>query len=230
MSHPNNKYRNFKNKFPQRAALYVLALFIMAIGVVLSVRSGLGISPFNSMCYAIASVLRLELSVTLNLALLLCIILQIVLLNKEFQMMNLTQIVWACLFSWFVNRSEALLDGVIVSTYAGQQLLLLISIFLIGLGIEIYMNVELVPMPSDSLILSISHRCGDVPYHKIKVLFDCTCVSIGIVVSLVFVGKLVGVREGTILSALLIGTVTKILRRPVIPILRRICREGKAPC
>lgn len=215
-----------QNQLPARVMLYVAGLFVMAIGVVLSLQTGLGASPFNSMCYALSQVFGLELGAMLNIAFLICIGLQVLLLNREFQVINLTQLIWAFLFSWFVDMTKPFLAGVVVSNYAGKLLLLAVSIFLIGLGIEIYTNLGLIPMPSDGLLLSLCHRLGEVPYHKIKIAFDCTAVGIGIVVSLVMTGAVVGIREGTLISALMVGTTTKLLRKPVRLILQSVLHRG----
>lgn len=58
----------------------------------------------------------------------------------------------------------------------------------------------------------ISEKLG-AEFGNIKILFDWTLVSIGIVISLFAFGSIEGVREGTVISAFLVGYFIKLLRR-----------------
>lgn len=46
-----------------------------------------------------------------------------------------------------------------------------------------------------------------------KVIFDITLVCISVVLAFIFLGRLSGVREGTIVAAVLIGQITKIFSK-----------------
>ncbi|WP_459689609.1 YczE/YyaS/YitT family protein [Agathobaculum sp. TL06] len=212
---------------PQRVALYIAGLLSMAVGVVLSIKAGLGISPFDSMCYAFSTVCGVELSNMLNIVFMACIGIQAFILRHEFQLMNLTQIIWSLVFSYFIELTEWIMEEVIFTSYPIRLVVLAISISLIALGIELYTNVGLIPMPSDGLVLCLCHSLGGVPYHKVKIVFDCTAVCIGVVVAVLTTGQVVGVREGTVLTAIMLGPTTRILRRPALQFIHAICRGSE---
>lgn len=50
-------------------------------------------------------------------------------------------------------------------------------------------------------------------FPKVKPVFDTSMVIIAAVLSVVFLGYLAGVREGTIISALIIGPIVKLLQK-----------------
>ena len=61
------------------------------------------------------------------------------------------------------------------------------------------------------------------PFSSMKTAFDCASVLAGAVLSLVFLGRLAGIREGTILTALLAGRLMGVLRKFISPLLRKVC-------
>jgi len=63
----------------------------------------------------------------------------------------------------------------------------------------------------------------DKPFHDIKVIMDCLTVVIGIVLSFVFLGKLDGIREGTVICALLVGKLMKPMQKVLKPAVEKIC-------
>jgi len=81
---------------------------------------------------------------------------------------------------------------------------------------------RLVNMPMEGLTHALSETIfkGN-PFHEAKVIVDCAVVLTAAVCSLVFLGKLDGVREGTIISALLVDKVMKPIQKFLIPAVDR---------
>ena len=46
-------------------------------------------------------------------------------------------------------------------------------------------------------------------YENIKIFFDILYIALSAIVCLIFLGKLEGVREGSIIAAILVGTIIK---------------------
>ena len=101
----------------KRYLFFILGLFIMAVGVVLSTRSNLGTSPISCVPY----VLSLGFSMTIGqftfLMNLLFIIFQILLLRKQFKFIQLLQVVVAFLFAYFTDFTMGLLSWISVTSY-----------------------------------------------------------------------------------------------------------------
>ena len=101
--------------------------------------------------------------------------------------------------------------------------MLAMSMVLIALGVLVYVNVHLMPMPMEGLSLAISNKVNK-PFHSTKIMVDCAVVGLSILISLLFTKRLEGVREGTIITAVLVGKIMAVLGRPIEPLIREITR------
>lgn len=196
-------------------------MFIMALGVVFSINSGLGVSPVNSLPYVVHYVSGISLFVSVTVIFAFYVLLQIIILRREFKWKNLLQLVFSTLFGFFANSLAALLPFTIPS-YPGKLLMLAISSCLIAIGLFLYLQADIVPMPMEGLTLTIADKTGK-PFHIIKIIVDVCSVAAGVAISLLATGQLNGIREGTIIAAILVGRVTGWLAKPLRQRVRRFC-------
>ena len=147
-------------------------------------------------------------------------------LGKKFNPINLLQIAFSTLFGYFVDFAKALIGAWALPGYVGQLAMLAISIVLIALGILLYMEAQLVPMPMEGLSATIARKMN-VPFPTMKTVVDCVVVGLGLVLSFVFLGRLDGIREGTIITAVVTGKIIALLKKPISPVISRICFEKK---
>ena len=111
-----------------------------------------------------------------------------------------------------------------IPTYPGQLVMLAISIVFVAIGVCLYMDVQLVNMPMEGMTHAVNRVFfPGKPFHDIKVIMDCLTVVIGIVLSCVFLGKLDGIREGTIICALSVGKLMHSMQKILKPAVERIC-------
>lgn len=75
-----------------RLVVYFVGLFIMTLGVSMSVKSNLGVSPVSSIPYTITCVFGLEMGKATIVFHIFLVILQIIILRKEFKLKNLLQV------------------------------------------------------------------------------------------------------------------------------------------
>lgn len=211
-------------KLINRVVFYIIGLFFIALGVAFSVNSQLGVSPVNSLPYVISVIIGKDLGTVVIVVFCFYILVQILLLRKEFQWINLTQIVFSTIFGYFVDFAKYILGDFTIPTYLGKLTMLAISILLVALGICIYVNVKLVNMPMEGMTAAIQKKVfKNKTFSDVKVIMDCLVVAVGILLSFTFLGKLVGIREGTVLCAILVGKVMKILQKWIMPILEKLC-------
>lgn len=219
----------------KRALVYVLGLFIMAIGVVFSVKSALGVSPVTCLAnvvYQIFGVTKgislLSLGVCTTLTYCIYILVEILILRKDFRPKMLLQIVASTIFGFTVNLASGLFRFLPApQTYPMRLLFLLCSIPMVAFGVMLYLAPNILPTPGEGLSLAVSRKIGK-PVATCKIIVDCCLVVTSAVVSLLFFHGLVGVREGTVISALLVGFVMKRMMRVCNPfLLRFVERETK---
>lgn len=209
-------------QFVIRVGVYCLGLLLLAFGVAVSVNSNLGVSPVNSLPYVISKILNVPLGSCVTVVFCSYIVLQILILRREFQPVNLLQILFSTLFGYFVDFAKLVLEDFAIPTYAGKLVMLAVSIVLIALGILLYMDAQLVPMPMEGLTASIAKKLGK-PFPTMKTIVDCVVVGTGIVLCFVFLGGLDGIREGTVITAVVTGKIIAWMRKPVSPVLKKIC-------
>ena len=92
-----------------------------------------------------------------------------------------------------------------VPNYAVKLLMLLIGIIILAFGITLSVIANVILNSGEAVVKAVSDKSGKA-FGDVKVIFDITCVVIAVVLSLIlFKGKIVGTREGTIISSLCTG-------------------------
>lgn len=208
-----------------RVLVYILGLLFLAFGVAISANSNLGISPVNSLPYVVSAVVERDPGTCVTLVFCSYILLQIIILRREFKPVNLFQIAFSTIFGYFVNFTKAIVGDFAIPTYAGQLLMLAVSIVFIAIGVVLYIEVELVPMPMEGLSLAIAGKTG-VAFHNMKIVIDCLVVLTGVALSFLFLHRLAYIREGTIISAIVTGKVMALVKKPISPMIQRVCFGG----
>jgi uncharacterized membrane protein YczE len=212
-----------------RVLFYCIALFFMALGVAFSANSDLGISPVNSLPYVISDIVKMQPGTCVTIVFCFYILVQIILLRKEFNPINLFQIVFSTIFGYFVNFTKWIVgDFLLPGGYIGRLGMQVIGIILVAFGVFLYLDVDLVPMPMEGMTMAIAKKAGK-PFPKVKTVVDCTVVLLGVILTVVCLHLIpfrdpgVRIREGTILAALVTGKVIEIMRKPLSPIIKKIC-------
>lgn len=211
-------------KLAVRFLFYVIGLFILALGVAFSVNSRLGVSPVSSLPYVASLITGLNLGLMVMASYLIYVALQMILLGKKFRWIDLTQLLFSVLFGYFVDFTKVLLGDFRIPTYPGQLLMLGISMLLISIGVVLYVNVNLINMPMEALTVAVRDRLFPKrTFSDVKIMLDTTVVTTAILLSFLFLKNVSGVREGTVLSALLVGRIMKVIHPIIVPRLRKIC-------
>ena len=208
----------------QRLFLYLVGMLLVAVGVAWSIRSGLGISPVTSLPYVLSLVSGLDLAVAVVLVYLVFVGIQFLLEPKAFRVYHLLEVVVAVLFVAFTDISKWMINQIPLPelNYTGRLLLLAVSMVLIAIGVVLYVNTHLIPMAMEGMQKAFAHR-----FHKefghIKILVDTGVVLLAAALSLVCTHTLVGIREGTVLSAIVIGKIVHLIQPSIQPAIRRFC-------
>ena len=209
-------------QFVIRVGVYCLGLLLLAFGVAISVNSDLGVSPVNSLPYVISRILGVQLGTCVTAVFCSYIAMQVLILRREFQIINLLQILFSTLFGYFVDFAKLVIGDFVLPGYGGRLGMLAVSVLLIALGILLYLEAELVPMPMEGLTAAIAKKLNK-PFPTMKTIVDCVVVGTGIVLCFVFLGKLDGIREGTVITAVVTGKIIALLRKPLSPVLKKLC-------
>lgn len=192
----------------KRFIFLCLGLIIMAFGVAFSIKAGLGTSPISSVPYTTSTISGLSVGTTTIIMNFFFVVIQIAILRKKYEWFQLLQFPAAILFGTVIDIAENILALLSYSGYGMQWILCIIGIFLIAFGVSVEVMANLVTTAGEGIVLAIC-KVTPIKFSNMKVIFDVTLVCLSIVLGLIFLGRLDGVREGTIAAAVFVGLITK---------------------
>ena len=198
----------------KRYLLLCVGLLIMSFGVAFSIKAGLGTSPISSLPYVTGQISGLSVGTTTICLHVTLILLQILLLRRRYEPIQLIQLPVALVFGALTDFSVWVLDGIAPDSYLVQWLLCAVGILLVGVGVSFEVTANVVTLAGEGMVLAVC-KVFPVPFARAKVGFDVTLVVLSCLLSLLFLQALVGVREGTVAAALLVGVVARQVNRPM---------------
>lgn len=199
-----------KAEIAKRYILFIISLFFAALGVAFTKHGELGVSLISSvanvMSYRFASVSMGTWLIIWNCVL---IVGQIIILRREFQIIQLLQVPLSFLFGWFTDLGMWIVSSIPVNTYLLRMAMVISGIIILGFGISLAVIANVIMNSGEAFVKAISDKTGK-EFGNIKILFDISCVTLALILSLIFFDfTIVGAREGTIISALFTGVVVK---------------------
>ncbi len=201
----------------KRYLVLCLGLMIMAFGVAFSIKAGLGTSPISSVPYVVSLFSPLTVGTATICMHCVFILLQILLLRRKYDPIQLMQLPVALLFGYLTDFAVWCIKGISCSSYLDQWALCAIGILLVGIGVSLEVTAGVVVLAGEGFVLAVC-RVFPIKFGNMKIAFDVSLVIIGCILSFIFLHGLYGVREGTIAAAILVGTtarqINKLLASP----------------
>ncbi len=214
-----------KNEVFKRYLLLMVSLFFSALGVAFTKHGELGVSPISSVANVV-SCKFISLSLGKWLIIWNCVLIlgQILILKKKFQPIQFLQIPLSFLFGLFTDFGMWIVSYIPIENYFTKILLVLIGIVILGFGISLSVVANVIMNSGEAFVKAISDTTH-IEFGNVKIAFDVLCVVFSVLLSLVFFHfNIVGTREGTIISAILTGTIVKFfLSRIKKPLDRILC-------
>ena len=194
----------------KRYLIFLVGLFVNSLGVSLITKANLGTSPISSIPY----VLSLNFPFTLgNFTIffsIFLIALQLIILRKNFKLEHILQIPVSIIFGYFIDLTMILFSWVNPEAYIMKIVYLLIGCLILGVGVYMEVLADVVMLPGESFVRAIV-LTWKTNFGTTKICFDVSMSVIAAVLSFVFAGRLAGVREGTVIAALLVGFIARLI-------------------
>lgn len=203
-----------KKETAKRYVLFVISLFISALGVAFTKHGELGVSPISS----VANVMSIKLdffSLGIWLIIWNCVLIlgQILILRKKFKPIQLLQIPLSFLFGYFTDFGLRLVGFIPAESYIMRLVIVFIGIVILGFGVSLSVSANVIMNSGEAFVKAISDTTNK-NFGNVKIAFDVSCVVLALILSLLFFDfTIVGTREGTIISALCTGLVVKLFRK-----------------
>ena len=213
-----------KKELVKRYAVFIVSLFVMAIGVAMTKKAELGVSPISSVAN-VMSIQFTSLSIGNWLIIWNCVLIlgQILFLRKKFQPVQLMQIPLSFLFGYFTDFVMWLMSFFDTDAYAVKMIFVIVGTVILGFGVALSVIANVVMNSGEAFVKAVSDVTHK-DFGNLKIGFDVSCVVVSVVLSLIFFKmKIVGTREGTIIVALTTGILvklfSKLIRKPLEKVL-----------
>lgn len=222
-----------KKNYFYRGLFYLAGLLVLALGITLNTKTGLGVSPIISVSFSISTIWHLNFGNTTLALYAIFVAVEMILhtirslraekseglpLEHANQMnlklvllMDLLQFPLSLIFTRFLNLFSGVLPdlqktypGSFAGSFAGRIVFLIIAIILTGIGAAVSLNMRIIPNPGDGIVQAIA----DFIHKSVgftKNCFDLFNICITISVGLIFAHHLVGIGLGTVLAVIGVG-------------------------
>lgn len=215
-----------------RGVVYAVGLIVLALGITLNTKTGLGTAPLVSISFVVSRlkgwVFANVTFVVYGLFALIEVILHLFRRDYKRILNDLAQLPFALVFTRFMGLYDRVLPnlatdcaGTFWGTMPARLMALAVAILLIGVGACLSVRMRLIPNPGDGIVLAIS----DVTGWKLGVTknaFDLANVAVACLIGLVARGQIMGVGIGTALCMLGVGRVIDITGRLLAPMIERL--------
>ena len=212
----------------KRGIFYAAGLLLLAMGITLNTKAGLGVSPIISVSYSISQILDSNFG---NITFILYstfvgieIILHIIINArnkrtktkydlKKASIMDILQLPLSLIFTRFMNLFSAFFPdfstdfpGTFWGSIAGRVIVLIIAIILTGIGAVLSLDMRIIPNPGDGIVQAMSDFCGK-KVGFVKNCFDLFNVCLTSTLCMISLGHIVGIGIGTLLAVIGVGRV-----------------------
>ena len=209
----------------KRYILFIISLFFMGMGVALTKHGNLGVSPISSIANVVSCKFTfLSFGTWLSVSNTILVFLQILILRKNFKPIQFLQIPLLLIFGYFTDFGGLIIRDLPNNTYPMQLLWVCAGVIVHGFGITLGVIADVILNAGEAFVKAMSDYTKK-DFSTMKVIIDVVFVLSSVVLSVLFFsGKLIGTREGTVISALCVGFVVKffrmLLRKPLTKILK----------
>ena len=111
-----------------------------------------------------------------------------------------------------IDFTGVLFGGFIPRSYAARLFYLIFGCFVLAVGVCGVVMSDFGMLPGEGVAVCIQ-RLSKKEFGTCKIIFDSSMVALALLISLVFLRRVEGVREGTLISAIMIGWFSKYIGR-----------------
>lgn len=197
----------------KRYSLFFVSLILIGIGIAFTKHAGLGVSPVSSVANVISiKFTALSFGTWTIASNLFFVVAQILILRCKFKLFQFVQIPLAFLIGTFTDLGLMIASLFSNEAYWQKLVLLPIGNFILALGVVCSVKANVLLNSPEAFVKTVAETLGK-EFSSAKLCFDIVWVLIAIILSLSFFGKPEGVREGTLISAIMVGFFVKLINR-----------------
>lgn len=196
----------------KRYIVFLFGLFISSLGVSLVTKANLGTSPISSIPYVLSLNFPFTLGNFTIIFSIFLILLQLFILRRNFKAEHLLQIPISIAFGYFIDITMLWLGFINPNAYIFKIIFLILGCFVLAVGVFLEVIADVAMLPGESFVRAVSSTYK-TDFGITKIAFDVSMTVCAVIISLICSHKLEGVREGTVIAALLVGFIARLLGR-----------------
>ncbi|QQZ09399.1 hypothetical protein I5776_21010 [Heyndrickxia vini] len=195
-----------KSSLVKRWIVYIIGIYMVSLGVSFAITAGIGISPQSA--FQRVFVVHIDwLTQGRANFILECIMLVLAFLvyRKGFKLYHIMGLVASAIMAVFLDFNLSLtFEYLDLPVYWTRLLTLVVGDAFLAFGVFLMLQSEVVLMPIDNFVNAVQLRTG-FKWGNVKTFFDLTLLALALIFGLILAGKIMFIREGTVLNALLVG-------------------------
>lgn len=192
----------------RRIVCFFFGLSLCGFGIAICTQAGLGTTPISSLPYVLSFITPLTLGAWTVVVNAVFIALQIAILGRDFKKVQLLQMGAVVVFGACIDLGMHLASLLHPGAYALRILELLVGCAVMSFGIALQALSDVLYVPGEGLVKSVCKRFG-FDFGFAKVGLDSTLTLCALILSLLALGCVQGLREGTLIAALLVGLLVR---------------------
>lgn len=190
---------------------YIVGLIILALGISLNTKTGLGSSPIISVALCTSIVWDLNFGNVTLVLYSIFVVAEFILKGKNAKLYDILQIPLSIVFTRFLNIFSYILPSESES-FVINMVMLIIAIILTGVGAAMSLNMRIVPNPGDGIVQALADR-----FHKevglTKNCFDAFSIALTFVLGAVTGHFFAALGIGTVLAVIGVGRAVAIFNK-----------------
>ena len=199
-------------KYVKNYGLFFLSVLIIGTAITIITNAGLGATAVTSLPFVISELWPVSFGLMTGLFNVLWVLLQIAIERKNFQKIQFLQFGVSFVLGFAVDLSNLWLGFIQPSNYYEQIFMLIIGCLIMGFGIFVQIEAKVIYNPAEGIVVAITKHTKYL-FGAVKTAFDSTLVILSILLGLVVASQVVGIREGTVVSVLIIGPFTGMFQK-----------------
>lgn len=199
-----------KEAMIKRIVIYIIGIFILALGLVLNSKAGLGVSPIISVAYAASLITGISFGMCTTIEYIILVVIEMIILRKV-NLMIILQIPFSYAFGVLMDVYDRFIVIHNPSLVTGLAVLIL-AIMATAIGAYLMVSMELITNPGDGYVNAFSQRFHK-PFGKTKLCVDASMIVITIIIGLVFKHQIIAIGLGTVIAFVLTGNFISICDR-----------------
>lgn len=198
-------------KLAFRYLIFVVGLLLTGIGIAMTIKSDIGSTPMSIAPLVLSNVIPVSFGMMNFIWSLSFVFGQMILLGKGFTKDQYFQFLVCPLFGFFIDFGLFIFKDYTPYFYMEKLLVLLIGCILLALGIYMQVMAKVIINPGEGIVRAIAYR-AKIKFGNAKIYFDIGVLTIGVLLSIILLGRVVGVGVGTLIIALGTGSIVKVFK------------------